>query len=805
MSGAEESYKLHAVLTGHAGDVRALAATRSSPQTFISGSRDKTCLVWTENEGRFSSTACFKGHQKYVSSVAWLPTNTSYPQGLFLTGSHDKLVEAHNPLSPNPAIPEFTLAGHKDAVSAVAAHESGMILTGSWDCTAILWQDSMRIATLEGHAMAVWAVEFVFSSTADGDVLLATGSADKTVKIWNISGKLIKTLSGHSDVVRGLVSLRSNEVLSCANDATIRHWDIQSGTCRQVHYGHSNYIYSIARLGLDGFVTSSEDASVRVWKEQLADSLQTIRLPARSIWAVAALPNGDIVTGSSDGIIRVFTRDSSRAAGEEIQKAYEAELATMAVDSKEVLEGIKMEDLPTEAALLQPGRKDGQTKIIRRGKDKVEIHNWSASQGCWTKIGDVVGSTGGSQQSSGKTLHQGKEYDYVFNVDFDENKPPVKLPYNLSEDPWMVAQTFLHTQDLPQSYLETVAKFIMQNAPGAGSIPQSATTPSAVYSDPFTGGGRYVAGGFGGGGPATKSALNSDPFTGATSYHTGGAAATVANTSTAPASNDNYPLTEFVGFHTANVEGILKKLLEFTKSQGIELSESTVKELSGLMQKETVSASAPSFEAMNDLGRLLDLPEGKLFPALDLLRLAIRHQAVCDYFCGVERGAFFLDFLLPLVKTNKSAANQQLSLKILSNTFLAGASGHHFLSQQRQKILSAVAESTNSPADKNAQIARITLIVNFAVMLNGRGATEDKLQLLYGLVEMMKVPTAVSDDEALFRAFVALGTLMVGGGDELRGYAAALDVRVVGAALTAGSHDEKVKGIWRALERDLAG
>lgn len=56
----------------------------------------------------------------------------------------------------------------------------------------------------------------------------------------------------------------------------------------------------------------------------------------------------------------------------------------------------------------------------------------------------------------------------------------------------------------------------------------------------------------------------------------------------------------------------IEKLLEFTKSQGIELAESTVKEFSGLMQKEVVSASAPSFEVMNELGRLLDLPEGNV-------------------------------------------------------------------------------------------------------------------------------------------------------------------------------------------------
>ena len=196
---------------------------------------------------------------------------------------------------------------------------------------------------------------------------------------------------------------------------------------------------------------------------------------------------------------------------------------------------------------------------------------------------------------------------------------------------------------------------------------------------------------------------------------------------------------------------------------------------------------------------------GKLFPALDVLRLAIRDKAVCDYFCGVERGGFFLDFVLPLVKLNTSGANQQLSLKILCNAFLGGSTGGNWLNEQRQKILSAVAESTANPADKNAQIARATLILNYAVMMNARGVMEDKLPLLYGLAEVMKVPGSVGDDEALFRALVTLGTLVAGGGgEELKGYAAALDVKVVGAALSAGSQDDKVKAVWRALERDLS-
>jgi PFU (PLAA family ubiquitin binding) len=110
----------------------------------------------------------------------------------------------------------------------------------------------------------------------------------------------------------------------------------------------------------------------------------------------------------SDSIIRIFTRDSSRVASVDGLKALEAELASMEHSTKEVLEGVKTEDLPTDSALFAPGEKDGQTKIIRSHDGRVEVYNWSASESIWQKIGDVVGSSGGNEKSSGRTLHQGK-------------------------------------------------------------------------------------------------------------------------------------------------------------------------------------------------------------------------------------------------------------------------------------------------------------------------------------------------------------------------------------------------------------
>ncbi|OQV12087.1 Phospholipase A-2-activating protein [Hypsibius exemplaris] len=804
-SGAE-GYKLRATLTGHSGDVRAICPIQiGSQEALLSGSRDKTCLVFALDGLRFKSTMCFKNHQKYISSVGYVPPNTQHQQGLILSGSHDKLVHVYDPLSAAPSQPIYSLTGHKDAVSCIASHHTGMVLTGSWDSTAKLWQDSFCVATIEGHELAVWAVQFVESSSGDGDVLLATGSADKTIRVWNKSGGAGKVLRGHTDVVRGLVSPRPNELLSCANDASVRQWDISTGSCLGVYYGHTNYIYSIALLGSDSFVTSSEDASVRVWKFGKPDSVQTIRLPTRSVWAVATLRNGDIAAGGSDSLIRIFTRDNSRVASDDELKAYETELASMEHATKEVLEGVKTEDLPTDAALYAPGEKDGQTKIIRKD-GKVEVYNWSAMENEWKKIGDVVGSS--NEKASGRTLYQGREYDYVFSVDFDESKPPVKLPYNRSDDPYVVAQKFLEDNELPQSYLDTVAKFIMQNVPGSGSA-----APVSAYADPFTGAGRYMPGGgasangAGGGGAAGYR----DPFTGGNAYvsgsgggETSAAAMNGAGAAGGPTSTSSfYPVRDFIGFHLGNVDGVLKKLKENMDASGLGLPETEVAHFRKLMEKDLTNAPV-SESTLNTLGKALDLPDAQIFPALDLLRFAIRHRTVCDYFCEAERGGMFISFLLPLIKSAKFPANQQLSLKVISNTFAGSNAGRKLLMDHRKAVFAAITEAAPSSIDKNAQIARATVLLNFAVLSNTAQNQEEKLELMYVLLEVAKVANAVTDDEAVFRTMVALGTLLSGSGEELKGYAKALDVVPFGAVVASGSSDDRIKSVWKSLEKDLA-
>lgn len=75
-----------------------------------------------------------------------------------------------------------------------------------------------------------------------------------------------------------------------------------------------------------------------------------------------------------------------------------------------------------------------------------------------------------------------QEYDFVFSVDIEEGKPPLKLPYNIAEDPWFAAKKFLDNNDLSPLFLDQVANFVVENTKGV-----TLTQTSLQSGDPFTG------------------------------------------------------------------------------------------------------------------------------------------------------------------------------------------------------------------------------------------------------------------------------------------------------------------------------
>ncbi|XP_045764528.1 phospholipase A-2-activating protein [Maniola jurtina] len=720
---AVPDYKLSSVLCGHSMDVRCVATTNEF--CILSASRDRTAKLWhPEGVKDFVNVVTYKGHNNFVSCVCWLPPCEAFPEGLVITGSNDNTILGYR--LQDGAV-EINLTGHENVVCSVSpGSDSGILLSSSWDSTARVWNvntPQMSPIVLKGHQAAVWAALEL------GNGAYATASADKNINLWRKAGGLIVSLSGHTDCVRDLAVASAETFLSCSNDASVRLWT-NKGECLNTYYGHTNYIYSISVNPAlpQGFVTSGEDGTVRVWAA--GDCVRELRLPVQSVWSVTCLDNGDIVTGASDGLVRVFTRDPARYADEPTLKLFEEEVQKMMAASQQEIGGFKLSELPGPEVLLEPGKNDGQTKLVRRGTN-VKCYSWSAEQNTWNEIGDVMGA---NPPSEGKTMYQGKEYDFVFSVDIKDGAPPLKLPFNKTEDPWVVAQAFIHRNDLSQGFLDEVANFIIKNAK-LDTLPAS----SNGFADPFTGGSRYVPGSSPAPGLPPPSA--SDPFTGAGAYTTAAAAAS---------EKPLVPHDSYIRFDQANLKAIHDKLKEFNSKVGDGLSAFSDQQLENIVKLGEMNCTY-SPETIQSLKKMLEWPKEILFPVLDITRLAVRNKEINGQIFDTTHGPNFVKYLLTLLTPDNLPANTMLAMRVLVNAF-SDLPGEMLVLAARESVVHAIISLTH--LNNNTQIAAASLLLNLSVAL---AQQTDNMELAECIVDLL---TKITDNEAYFRALVALGTLL---------------------------------------------
>lgn len=452
-------YKLRTILKGHELDVRGITAADDS--TLVTVSRDATARLWNiavPLDYNSDGTICFNSPTgAFLNSV--VDVDSPLTGKLVACGGKDAIVyltETHETfLKPGDDVGKFQLVGHSGNVCSLD-YQQGNLISGSWDCTAKTWDLASFTVRhdLIGHSAAVWDAKVL--DAEQGTYL--TCSADKTIRKWK-GAKEIACFKGHSDVVRKLLVLPGGKSFaSASNDCTIKIWDSVSGALQHTLKGHDSFVYDLALLPNGDIVSTAEDRSVRVWRDYAI--LQVITLPCISVWCVCTLPNNDFAVGCSDKQVYVFTQDSGRFATKEAIVALEDAVHLSAI-SEQSLDDLKKTDVPGYERLDQPGKEEGHVITVKSPVGVIEAHQWSAGQ--WVKIGDVVNNAGGS---SSKVQYQGQEYDYVFDVDVEDGKPPLKLPYNATDNPYAAAEKFLANNDLPASYTEEVVQFINKNTGG---------------------------------------------------------------------------------------------------------------------------------------------------------------------------------------------------------------------------------------------------------------------------------------------------------------------------------------------------
>ena len=182
---------------------------------------------------------------------------------------------------------------------------------------------SMHIPTPQWHAP--WKLATVLSSHlgwvrslafSPDNQYLATGSADRTIKIWDFpkasvgSEEALKlTLTGHVSPVRGLAfSDKYPYLFSCAEDKQVRCWDLETNQVIRHYHGHLSGVFCLAlHPTLDILVTGGRDAVARVWDMRTKTSLHVLTGHEHTVASLLTKStNPQIITGSHDNTIKMW-------------------------------------------------------------------------------------------------------------------------------------------------------------------------------------------------------------------------------------------------------------------------------------------------------------------------------------------------------------------------------------------------------------------------------------------------------------------------------------------------------------------